>query len=96
MQADSNTHSEAHLAEAREAELLAEVDELIREGVLRPVEAEWVTTKELGPGAEIGFTIVEGNCAHRSHAPAWITADTGKVCGWCHRRVEQDDEQGAP
>jgi hypothetical protein len=86
----ASTNAPRNGEKSAEADVLAEVKALVAAGVLREVDAEWVTMEVVAPGIETGFVIKDGACSHPSHAPAWIPFASGRVCTWCERRVAVD------
>lgn len=73
---------------AQEREVLAEVAQMLAEGVLEPVPADWefVVTEVVAPGIEIGFSRRKSAaCRYPGHRPHdWVTHDGRLVCGTCH------------
>ena len=80
---------EKSTASTDEAAVLAEINDLLDEGVLErvPDDLEFVVTEVIEPGLiEIGYTRPRlGPCRYPAHRPSdWIASDGRTVCGICH------------
>ena len=82
---------------AGEEAVLAEVAELLAEGVLEPVPDDWefVVTRVVAPGIEIGFSRKRsGPCRYPAHRSSdWTAPDGRLVCGICHPPASTEAKQ---